>query len=163
VALLVSDANIFIDLEDGGLVEAIFRLPETVAVPDLLFEDELRHQHAHLIDHGLVLVELSSDSLARVVQLAGKYFRPSRLDLAALAAAEQQKCPLLTGDRNLRSAALAEGVEVHGTLWLADRFVSSGIVSLAQLREAYARMRVAGRRLPWAEVDEQLRRLSSSR
>ena len=163
MALLVSDANIFIDLEDGGLIEAVFRLPEVVAVPDLLFEDELRDQHAHLIDDGLVLVELSSDSLARVVQLAGKYSRPSRLDLTALAAAEQQRCPLLTGDRNLRNAAVAEGVEVHGTLWLADRFVSSGVVSLAQLREAYARMKVNGRRLPWAKVDEQLRRLSATR
>ena len=53
MALLISDANIFIDFEDGGLLEALFRLPESVGVPDLLFEDELRDQHAHLVDQGL--------------------------------------------------------------------------------------------------------------
>ena len=40
--LLISDANIFIDFEEAGLLEALFRLPETIGVPDLLFEDELR-------------------------------------------------------------------------------------------------------------------------
>ena len=60
MALLISDTNIFIDFEDGGLLQALFRLPESVGVPDLLFDDELRDEHAHLLDHGLVLVELSA-------------------------------------------------------------------------------------------------------
>lgn len=161
MALLISDANIFIDFEDGGLLEALFRLPESIGVPDLLFEDELRDQHAHLVGHGLVLVELSVDTLARVVELAGKHSKPSRLDLAAMAAAEQEACPLLTGDRNLRVAAEAEGIEVHGTLWVAECLVVAGVVSVDELRDAYAKMKASDRRLPWAEVDRQLRRLET--
>ncbi|MEC7518624.1 MAG: PIN domain-containing protein [Myxococcota bacterium] len=162
MALLISDTNIFIDFEDGGLLQALFRLPESVGVPDLLFEDELRDEHAHLLDHGLVLVELSAGTIARAVELAAKYRKPSRLDLAALAAAEQESCPLLTGDRSLRSAARAEGVEVHGTLWVAERLVRAGVVSTPQLRTAYAKMKASGRRLPWVEVERQLQRLASS-
>lgn len=159
MALLLSDANILIDFEEGGLLVALFRLPVSIGVPDLLFEDELRQQHAHLLEHGLVLVELSAESVSRAVELASRYRKPSRLDLAALAAAEQAGCPLLTGDRNLRFAAEAEGVEVHGTLWLAERLVVDRVVSVEALRLAYANMRAYGRRLPWLEVEQQLRRL----
>jgi hypothetical protein len=162
VALLISDTNILIDFEDGGLLESLFGLPESVGVPDLLFESELRDRHSHLVEHGLVLVELTAVTLTRVVELAGRYGKPSRLDLAALAAAEQEACPLLTGDQNLRSAAEAEGVEFHGTLWVAERLAAAGVVTVAELRAAYARMKANGRRLPWAEAERRLARLEGS-
>ena len=78
-----------------------------------------------------------------------------------MAAAEQEACPLLTGDRNLRVAAEGEGIEVHGTLWVAERLVVAGVVSVDELRDAYAKMRASERRLPWAEVDRQLKRLET--
>lgn len=157
--LLISDANIFIDFEEAGLLEALFRLPETIGVPDLLFEDELRERHEDLLDHGLALLELRAPAVKRVVELAKLYRKPSRLDLAALALAEQEGCPLLSGDRHLREAAEAERVDVHGTLWLAERLVREKLVSLSELTRGYARMKDAGRRLPWDAVDQQLARL----
>ena len=157
--LLISDANIFIDFEDGGLLEELFDLGVTIAVPDVLFEDELRDQHEALLEHGLRLMSLKAAAVERTIELASRYRRPSRLDLAALALAEQEGCPLVTGDRRLREAADHEGVEVHGTLWVAELLCTEGIVSVAQLRVAYARMRGAGRRLPWQVVEEQLQRL----
>ncbi|MCB9540305.1 MAG: DUF3368 domain-containing protein [Myxococcales bacterium] len=162
MALLVSDANIFIDFEDGGLLDVLFGLDETIGVPDLLFEDELRAQHWGLLDRGLVLIELSAETVERVTLLATRYRHPSRLDLAALAAAQQEMCALLTGDRHLRRAAEREGVEVHGTLWLAERLVVRGLLSVSQLSAAYRQMRARGRRLPWDEVGRQLARLTSS-
>jgi len=44
--LLISDANILIDMADGGLLQAMFRLEETFAVPDVLFEEELEGKDA---------------------------------------------------------------------------------------------------------------------
>ncbi len=44
--LLISDANILIDIEDGNLTSVIFRLPYEIAVPDILFELELRERHS---------------------------------------------------------------------------------------------------------------------
>ena len=100
--LLIGDANIFIDFEAGGILKALFEVNETIAVPDLLFEAELRVQHRHLLDLGLELMELASETVMRAVQLASVYRKPSRLDLTALALAEQEDCPLLTGDMALR-------------------------------------------------------------
>jgi hypothetical protein len=39
--LLISDANILIDIEDGHLTPVVVRLPYAIAVPDILFELEL--------------------------------------------------------------------------------------------------------------------------
>lgn len=51
--ILISDANILIDIEIGDLTPAIFRLPYTITVPDILFELELKDQHKYLLKAGL--------------------------------------------------------------------------------------------------------------
>lgn len=45
--LLISDANILIDLEEGELLNELFQLPYQFKVPDILFFEELEDQHAH--------------------------------------------------------------------------------------------------------------------
>lgn len=57
--LLVSDANIFIDLEEGRLIKHLFCLPYQFIIPDILFYEELDEQHKYLLDDGLKLAELS--------------------------------------------------------------------------------------------------------
>jgi hypothetical protein len=94
--LLISDANILIDLEDGGLITEVFRLPFQFKVPDMLFVDELEADHWYLLDHGLLLGELTPESMADVELLVQKYNKPSRYDCFALVLAKQERCPLLT-------------------------------------------------------------------
>lgn len=157
--LLISDTNIFIDFEEGGLLAKLFQLTETIAVPDILFEEELREQHAHLLDLGLELLELQAKAMQRAVELVDTYMRPSRLDLTALALAEQEQCALLTGDKNLRCVAETEGVVVRGTLWICERLVEEDVITARELEGAYRLMRESGRRLPKDEIEKQIRRL----
>jgi hypothetical protein len=44
--LLISDANVIIDMEVGGLIKQMFRLEYEFAVPDVLYEEELRENHS---------------------------------------------------------------------------------------------------------------------
>lgn len=37
-------------MEEGQLIEQIFRLPWTFGVPDILFVEELQAQHAYLLE-----------------------------------------------------------------------------------------------------------------
>lgn len=157
--LLITDTNIFIDLEDGRLIQHLFSLSIGIGTPDLLFEDELREQHANLLERGLQLIELTSNTLLQIPVLGKKYRKTSRLDLIALAAAKQENCPLVTGDMNLRHAAKKENVEVYGTLWICERFVTQKLISIDQLEAAYHRMRSTDRRLPSDLIVEQLARL----
>lgn len=49
------DANIFIDLEKGEVLDFVFQLPHRFLVPDILFVEELQAQHGYLLDLGLTL------------------------------------------------------------------------------------------------------------
>ena len=159
--LLISDANILIDVEIGGLVAPMFSFDYRFSVPDVLFYEELGEQHGYLIDMGLEVRELDDRMVARVFDLAVQYKRPGRYDLFALVLAAKEKCPLLTGDKDLKAAAESENVEVRGTLWLVEEMVRAGKISVLIARNAYQRMQVHGRRLPWIEADERLRHLES--
>lgn len=160
--LLISDANILIDLQDGGLITELFKLPYQFRVPDLLYYDELEDNHRDLLRYGLQIGELTPESMAKAEQLAQKYKQPSRYDCFALVLAMQEACPLLTGDQNLRKAAEQEQIEVKGTLWLIEALVTQQIITIQIAREAYKAMKQTGRRLPWAEAENRLSALESS-
>lgn len=55
--LLISDANILIDVEVAGLTEVLFGLDHTFAVPDILYAEELAARHGRLIALGLEVME----------------------------------------------------------------------------------------------------------
>ncbi|WP_270808041.1 DUF3368 domain-containing protein [Aeromonas sp. QDB25] len=147
--VLISDANILIDMEDGLLLDRMFQLPYQFMAPDVLFEEELRETHSHLLGLGLQLGELSPTSIATVFELNDKYGGPSIHDCFALALAKQECCPLLTGDRALKNAAEREAVLVMGTLWVVEQMVVHAILTKDEALQAYEDMRTNGSRLPW--------------
>jgi rRNA-processing protein FCF1 len=155
--LLISDANVLIDIEHGGLSSQLFRLEFDFAVPDTLFEEELRERHAHLLEMGLNVLAVDADGVQFALNIGEAHRRASSNDLLALALARQHKCMLVTGDKALRAAAVAQHIELRGTLWLVEQLVISEQISYTEARDAYSRMRAVGSRLPWPEVAAQLR------
>lgn len=154
--VLISDANILIDLEVGGLIEGMFALPYEFMTPDILFEQELRRNHAHLLKLGLRLGELTGESMVYAYQLNAQNFQPSLNDAFALALAKQQNCPLLTGDLNLRKMAENEAVIVKGTLWLVEQLVIHSVISVEMALSAYDQMASQGRRLPFEMAKQRI-------
>lgn len=160
--VLISDANVLIDMECGGLLDRMFELEHDFAVLDVLFEEELKDHHATLPERGLKTLSLDEEGVSRGERLVQEHSRTgaSRMDLLSLALAIQEGVPLLTGDRRLRQVCDSIGHEVRGTLWLMEELVSSRILTVAQAAAGYEAMRAQLRRLPWIEVTAQLRRLS---
>lgn len=147
--LLVSDANIFIDMDAGELLEEFFSLPFELMTPDVLYHDELADEHPNLLAHGLRLGTLDGDEMNLVTGLIENYQGPSRIDCVALVLAKKEGCPLLSGDKSLAAAARAEGVIVNGTIWVIEQLIIYKIVDTRQANEALSRMQARGRRLPW--------------
>jgi len=164
--LLISDANVLIDMAAGELLEAMFELPEAFATPDLLFHQELSSRHPQLPKMGLRLLTLKSDGVQEVQRLhthcKGRT-APGLYDLFALVLAEQEQCPLLTGDRRLRALANERypTLEIRGTLWLVEQLVTQGHISLTCAQKAYDRMISDGSRLPLQDIKTQLVRLAA--
>lgn len=154
--LLISDANILLDMELGDLVASMFSLEYQFIVPDVLYAEELEAQHAHLLDLGLQTMPLSARGVARVLELSRLYVKPGRNDLFTIALAEEKQCSLLTGDAALRQAAESEQIDVKGTLWLIEEMIKEGKITLQVARAALRRMQDNGRRLPWAIAEQRL-------
>lgn len=159
MTLLISDANILIDIEIAELTREIFRSPETFAVPDILFLEELVDDHPELPGYGLRVMQLAPEVVEEANRLRVRHIHPSMNDLFALALAKHENCPLLSGDRRLRNAATQEQVTVHGTLWLLESLIQHEIINLAKLETAYVLLQAEHRRLPWDEVTRQLKQL----
>ncbi len=87
--LLISDANIFIDIEDDNLTSVVFRLPYEIAVPDILFEFGAQRTTQLSFGGWLKVRSLTAESVKRIESLSFKYSRPSLMDHSALALAMQ--------------------------------------------------------------------------
>ena len=156
--LLISDANVLIDMEVGALLPLMFELPHEFATPDVLYADELQAHHPDLPRLGLQLRQLDGDGIRSAMDLNRQYRRVSRYDCLALALAVQINSRLLTGDASLREAAREEGVEVAGTLWLVGEMLRCDLLDARRAKTAFDHMRQSGRRLPWSDVDGLIRR-----
>ncbi len=161
MAWLISDANIIIDMESGGILDKMFRLPETFAVPNVLYIEELEEHHSYLPGLGLMVLDVRAEYVAEAYRLGDVYKRPSHNDLLALALAKQECCPLLTGDARLREAAEKEQVDVRGSLWVVERLFSENIIDFHGVNDAYEKMRSDSRRLPWDDVKLQLKMMKT--
>ncbi len=158
--LLISDANILIDMEVGGILAQMFALEYEFAVPDVLFQEELNHHHPHLVEMGLQLHELQAESIAYVMEIKQRpnNMRVSTNDLFALSLAKQKNCRLITGDRALRRLSEDEGVQVHGTIWIVDQMLNAELINCEQAEEAYRLMIESGSRLPQDDIEDQIGR-----
>lgn len=166
--LLISDANILIDMEAGALLETLFRLPMQFGIPDLLYYEEIEEGSPGLEDLGLLIMEVSGDFVKYAEQLPGQYNhtlparngpKPSHNDYLALALAKQESCTLLTGDANLRVVASKEQVTVMGTIGLLCAMVENQLLSVDDAFKALERMKDGKRRLPWPEAEKVLNAL----
>jgi hypothetical protein len=87
--VLVSDTSVLVDLERGELLEATFKLPVTLAVPDLLYEHELsKYNGPELINLGLQVLELDDQGVAAAINYSRQVSGISLPDSFALVLAK---------------------------------------------------------------------------
>lgn len=160
--ILVSDTSVLVDLERGSFLEATFSLPITLAVPDLLYVEELsNHNGRQLLELGLQVFELDGQG----VEMADNYrkqFRTISLpDSFALVLAKTSEFILLTGDGALRNLAEREEVECHGVLWILDFLEREKVIAITSLYKGLNQIANHPRcRLPRHEVTLRLNRFA---
>ena len=161
---LVSDTSVLIDLERGAFLEAGFRLSFEFAVPDLLYERELKdHGAMALIELGLRVAELDGAALALALGYRRRRRSLSLPDSFALALAKSNSWVLLSGDGGLRELAGEEGVACHGVLWLLDRMFEEGTAAAHELHTGLQAIAAHPRcRLPKADIRKRLRLYSGA-
>jgi predicted nucleic acid-binding protein len=155
-AYCVTDTNVWIDLRVGNLLNNVFELATDWVISDFI-EDEIPQERRELlVEWGLEELSLGGDDVEAVISLNEDYPAPSRTDMSALFVAQTMDGVLVTGDGALRSAAKQEGVEVHGTLWVADLLVDTGTVKSTEAARGLQLMMQSDRWLPTDEVNKRI-------
>ncbi len=154
----VVDACVWIDLGIGDLLAEVFRLPHEFVSPDVVLEELASVDPRLLRALGVREVSLASEDYVLLEELVARYAGPSIRDLTALVVALRDGLALLSGDRKLREAAEAEGVEVSGVLWLLDELVDTELVTGPNAARGLQAMLDQHARLPRDECERRLRK-----
>lgn len=159
-SVLVTDTNIWIDLENGGILVEVFQLPYQLFIPDIAIPELIRPRWETLEVLGLRAHELPAEQMVELIQLRQLHKNLSIIDLAAFLLAKMLDATLLTGDWRLNELANASGLSVHGVLWVLDEMVRFKALAPGQAAIALERMLELGARLPTEECSNRLTRWS---
>ncbi|SEV85625.1 PIN domain-containing protein [[Clostridium] fimetarium] len=113
-----------------------------------------------LIMYGLLTLELTEDEFFYAFGIREKHPQLSSYDALALAIAKKLGFVLLTGDKRLRKAAVEEGVEIRGTLWVFDELLHEKIVTEQEYTEFMKQIKQHNGddiRLPISEIEKRIK------
>jgi predicted nucleic acid-binding protein len=153
--VLVTDTNIWIDLENGKILADVFRLPYQFFTTDFAVEEHIHPGWAALQELGLKTHDLEPENILELVHLRQIYRQLSAVDLAALLLAKALEASLVTGDRRLNELAKAQGLTVHGVLWILDEMLIHQVLTASQAAIALRKMLAHGARLPDVECQKR--------
>jgi predicted nucleic acid-binding protein len=150
------DANILIDLLNGGLLETAFRLPLEFVTTDVVAAELKRgFDRDKLHDLGLQVYSLDEEMVQEIAALRSRYGGLSIGDLSVLVMAQHLLGVILTNEARLRHTASRYHIIVHGVLWLLDELVSAGLLRPLEAAEALDKILVHGARLPAKECQKR--------
>ena len=160
-----SDTNVWIDFHAIGALDLPFRLPCTYVMWSEAIGDEVRSPgglREKLLAAGLVAVEMTDDEFWLADGYGDSHAGLSVYDAAALAIAKSRGIALMTGDRRLRRAAQAEGVEVTGTIGVLDRLLAEDLADEEEYRTCIAALLDVNGGIVRPPEDELRKRLECS-
>lgn len=153
-SVLVTDTNIWIDLDNGRILADVFRLPYEFITTDFAVEEFIRPGWATLQELGLQTHGLEPDNVLELTELSQNHRQLSTIDLAAFLLARALNASLVTGDRRLNELAKVQRIPVHGVLWILDEMVIHHVLIANQAAIALRKMLDQGARLPDSECQK---------
>lgn len=159
----VVDSNTIFDLHQADLLEFVFQLPCRFIISDFIIH-ELREPPFHrLSSMGLLVESIDPEGIAEISGLMEEYEKPSYADLSVLVLAKSRKTILISGDEDLRHAAISKGVDCYGTCWLINYLADQSVITYAQAIASYNLMRKRRRNPPADECRNLLSRWKERR
>ena len=106
----------------------------------------------------LTVFEFDSDEISEIEEFKTSKNFKGITDKSVLWKALKLDCPLLTGDRKLRSEAENQGVEVHGTIWVIERLVEQNLIKMGRGVHLLETLKQANSSLPFDEINKLIER-----
>jgi len=166
--IVVSDANILINLSKMRLIESFLRADYSVHVPDLVWFEigsSESSEFTELLHSPQVLIcEFDGVELETIVRMKSRFKTLSLADCSCLRLTQREGARLSTGDKALtREARDKLGLVVHGLLWPIQEMMSGGNLSPDEAAGSLARLQGLNPRSPRRQIKEMLEQLRKNR
>lgn len=156
--IIVTDANIFIDLIEADALPFLFQMDEdiytTEAILFELVEDHRQMLTAYILNRSLVVAPIDEIRVREIRTLESR--KLSDPDCTVIALAEAVNGMLLSGDQKVIKVCRKYQLHAHGILWLFDEWIARQVCSPAQ---AHTWLSLIMRINTWLPARECLERL----
>lgn len=130
--IAVTDACIFIDLYDLGLVNEFFQLEieihTTTSVYFELYSEQQQILKAYQSVDRLIVHNLKEEDFLQI-QSEPYPKSLSETDKSVLHIANQLNACILSSDKTVRNCAKNKDIEYHGMIWIFDKLVEENILT----------------------------------
>lgn len=154
--LLITDTNIWIDLDHGDLLEQVFLLPYSICTSDFAKEEIHTVDTDELERRGLSFLALEANFIFELARFRMEKPAIAIADMAGFILARENQAILVTGDKHLVVFSRENQVVVHGLLWLMDEMIENRILLATEAANKLRRMIEKGARLPNEECQRRL-------
>jgi len=132
IKIAVTDACIFIDLNDLGLVASFFNIEieihTTSSVYFELYPEQQQVLKAYQSVDRLIVHNLQEQDFIEIY--SEKYPKSlSETDKSVLHIANKINACVLSSDKTLRNCAKNKGIEYHGMIWIFDKLVETSVLT----------------------------------
>lgn len=158
--VVVEDANVLLDLLNGGLLGLWLGLDFENCTTALVWHEvtnaSQRQMVQPFIDSGLLTIRDVEPEAWSAISTFSTETGVSMSDGSVWLLAKAEGAVLLTGDSKLRKSAKATGVEVRGVLWVLDELVAREKIAASEAADSLKKMVEDGAFLPLEECRSRI-------
>lgn len=159
--IVLSDANVLIDLCNINLLDEFFKLNFEFHTTEQVVNEIKKPKQKQLIEkhinEKLNIKTLTGIDIMEVAKLfGGNISNLSYVDCEVWYLSKQHNFTLLTGDKNLRNQATKDKIEVRGILFLFDQMVAQNCITKQIAHDKLLLLSESNIRLPKKEVENRL-------
>ena len=163
MTLIITDTNILFDVISIGALPEFFGLDYKICTTVFVIQEIKQSDQKEAIEvfvqaKELTVIEFDSDEIGEIEEFKTSKNFKGITDKSVLWKSVKLNCPLLTGDRKLRSEAENQGVEVHGTIWVIEKLVEKNLINLARGVHLLESLKQVNASLPSDEIDKLIKK-----
>lgn len=163
--IVVNDASILIDLFKIDMADEFFLLPYEMHTTDLVsveIADESAEKFRRYIEKKMIQIQsFSFEEWEEVYEIRAINPPLSLADCSCLWLCNHLSATLLTSDGRLRKSAIDKNIPTHGILWVFEKLISQGEITIGKAAEKLKILLEINPRLPRKECLKRLKRWKS--
>ena len=163
MTLIITDTNIFFDIISIGALPEFFSLDYEICTTVFVLQEIMHSDQKEAIEvlvraKELTIFEFDSDEIDEIEDLKTSKTFKGITDKSVLWKSLKMNCPLLTGDKKLRTEAESQGVEVHGTIWVMETLIEKNQIDRTKGIHLLETLKVVNSSLPLDEIDKLIKK-----